>query len=86
MPRFEVEIQGDGLERALATLNGAGIPTIGPAFSGWGGDPAPWTVSREMWAVLDARSAQAAETRVRDNLPKDGDYTVLPARPFERAG
>jgi hypothetical protein len=83
MPRFEIEIQGDGLERALATLNAAGIPTIGPAFSAWGSDPAEWRVSNEMWAVLDARSAEAAEARVRDNLPKDADYTVLPAKPFE---
>lgn len=91
MARFEVEIQGDGLERALAALNGANIPTIGPAFWGWGDDPgadfpASLRVGREMWAVLDAGTAEAAEARVKDNLPKNGDYTVLPAKPFERGG
>jgi hypothetical protein len=84
MPRFEVEIQGGGLEWALATLNGAGIPTLGPAFSGWGNDPEEWTVGHEMWAVFDARSAEAAEARVKGNLPPDGDYTVSPAKPLKR--
>jgi hypothetical protein len=82
MPRFEVEIQGDGLERAMLALNGASIPTIGPAFSGFPGDPKSWNVSRTMHAVLDARNAEVAEGRVKQNLPPDGDYTVRPARPF----
>lgn len=77
MPRFQVEISGDGLERVLALLNGAGIPTIGPVFT-WFGEQRPQQVrvGYQMLAVLDADNAEEAEAHVRDNLP-DGDTTTL---------
>ena len=54
MPRFEVIIRGEGLERALRTLNDAGIPTLGPAFT-WSGDQSESPrVGDVMFAVLDA--------------------------------
>jgi hypothetical protein len=38
MPPFKVGIGGDGPQRALASLQGASIPTIRPTFT-WFGDP-----------------------------------------------
>jgi hypothetical protein len=77
MPRFRVDIHGEGedLMRALATLNGAGIPTIGPVTTEWVGNPASRTVDDQMSAYLKAPNADDAEARVRATLP-EGDYTV----------
>ncbi len=82
MPRFKVEIHGEGLERALAALNGADIPTIGPTFT-WFGDQRfqQVRVGDRMLAVLDADSAEEAEARMKDNLPDD-DYDVGAAEPW----
>jgi hypothetical protein len=76
MPRFTVDIHGEDLMRALAALNGAGIPTIGPVTTEWVGDPASRTVDTQMSAYLKAASSERAEARVRENLPSDGEYTV----------
>ena len=88
MPRFKVEIHGEGLERAMVALHGADIPTLGPhiVLPRPGEEPSPeqLRVSGQMWAVLDADTAEAAEDRVSDMLPADGDYTVESARPWQR--
>jgi hypothetical protein len=61
----------------MATLNGAGIPTIGffPAQFVEQGPPQDWQLDG-LVAVLDAETVDEAESRVRDNLPVDGDYIV----------
>jgi hypothetical protein len=76
MPRFKVSITGEGLDRAMAALNRANIPTIGPPFTWHGDDPRPVRVGPRMSAVLDADTAEGAERRVRDKLPAEGDHTV----------
>jgi hypothetical protein len=84
MPRFKVEISGKGLERAMASLNGANIPTIGPTFIRFGQQrPKQVRVGHRMTAVLDADTAEAAEARVRDNLPADGDHDVGPVERWQ---
>jgi hypothetical protein len=75
-PRFEVFITGEGLDRALDALNGAGIPTMGPTFTWREGQSAPPTVGHLMIAVLQANSASEAEGRVSDVLRTAGDYTI----------
>jgi hypothetical protein len=84
MPWFKVEIRGAGLERAMAALHGADIPTIGPAFYWQGEVPRVAEVGDRMVAVLDAATAEAAEARVRDTLPADGGYTVESAGIWQR--
>ncbi len=81
LPRFKVEIHGEGLERARHTLNSAGVPTVGPTLAGFSGGPL--TVGHEMLAVLEALTPEQAEARVREALPADGEYTVAPAEPLE---
>jgi hypothetical protein len=81
MPRFKVEIHGDDLMRVMAVLNGAGIPTIGPASAGFTSDPGSWTTSRSMTAVVDASNPHEAEGRVKDNLPPDGEWDLSDAEP-----
>jgi hypothetical protein len=77
MQRFEVVVTGEGLVRALAALNDAGIPTMGPAFSWRGGNPEAPTAGTVMFAVLEARSAEDAVARVRDVLDRaDGEYAI----------
>jgi hypothetical protein len=79
LPRFKVEIQGEGLERARDALNAAGVPTIGPTSVGREGESE--IVGRTMYAVLTAPSAAEAQARVSEALP--GDLTVSPAEPLE---
>jgi hypothetical protein len=81
MPRFGVDISGKHLDRAMALLNGAGIPTIGsfPAYYGEQGPPKDWELDR-LIAVVDAETADKAEVRVKDHLP---DHTVGSARPLD---
>jgi hypothetical protein len=83
VPWFKVPIAGDGLDRAMTALNGADIPTMGPAFTGRGdvGSAEGARVGRGMLAVLDADSAEDAEAHVEDNLP-DGEYDIGPTEPW----
>jgi hypothetical protein len=74
MPRFAVQITGEGLDRAIQALNAAGIPTLGPAFTSV--DSGPQTVGKIMDAVPDAPDDYEAERMVRAALPADGDYRV----------
>jgi hypothetical protein len=81
VPRFKVPIAGDGLDRAMTALNGANIPTMGPAFTQYVGSPEGARVGRQMLAVLDADSTEEAEAHVTDNLP-DGEYDIGPTEPW----
>jgi hypothetical protein len=83
LPRFKVDITGQGLERAMAALNGANIPTIGPTLTWWGDNPRSVSVGPRMSAVLDADTAKDAESRVRDTLPAHRGYAVERAEPFK---
>jgi hypothetical protein len=84
MPRFKGEIAGEGLDRTQAVLNSADIPTLGPYIllprPGEESSPREVTVGRQMWAVLDAVSAEAAEVRVKQALA-EADWNVQPAEP-----
>jgi hypothetical protein len=66
-------------------LDRAGIPTIGPPYYGRGESTESRGESTEsergLLAVLDAKTAEEAEARVRDNLP--GGYTEESAEPWE---
>jgi len=71
MPRFWLAVEGEHLERAMAILNGAGIPTIG-VFPAHYGDQPPagdWELFR-LTAALDTETADEAEARVRAVLPE----------------
>jgi hypothetical protein len=83
MARWAVRIQGEGREllRAQQVLNGAGIPSIGPVITGWG-DKLD-TVHNAMTAVPEAESSDAAEARVRQSLPADGEFTIESVEPFK---
>jgi hypothetical protein len=85
MPPFSVRIDGKPLEDARVALNGAGIETIGPPFVRHErrGREAPAEEVPHLVAVLDANTPGDAEARVREQLPRDGDYTVEPGRPLE---
>jgi hypothetical protein len=75
MQRFEVVINGEGLERALTALNDAGIPTMGPSFT-WSGSEAAM-VGKLMFAVVDANASREAVAQVSAVLEKEGgDYTI----------
>jgi hypothetical protein len=79
MQRFKVEIHGEDLEVAMAAVHGAGIPTIGPAFTWYGeGEPQQARVGDQMLAVVDAETAEGAEAHVREVLPV-GDYVLKSA-------
>lgn len=63
---FSVQVASDNAERARGELNAAGIPTTGPAFAYFHQSPEATTVtSRHLTAVLEAESADDAESRVR---------------------
>lgn len=64
----------------MEALNGANIPTIGPALTWWGDNPRSVNVGSRMSAVLDADNARDAESRVRDILPPHRGYTVEQAK------
>jgi hypothetical protein len=81
MPRYKVDIHGEGLDRAMVALNAASIPTIGPTFTGREGEPLE-LVGKTMHAILHAPTPERAEARVRDALPADGDFSVDHAEPF----
>jgi hypothetical protein len=83
VPRFKVEIHGTGLEHALTALNQGGVPTMGPTFTWIEGSADTARVGRQMSAYLDTESGEAAEARVRETLPADGDFTVKPAERVE---
>ncbi len=82
VPRFNVRITGDDLERAMAALNASGIPTIAsfPAYFVEQGPPEGWRLDRLM-AVVDAPTANRAEELVWQALPAAGGYRVEPAEP-----
>jgi hypothetical protein len=84
VPRFKVRIDGDQLTRAMATLNGAGVPTIGifPAYRVEAGPPEDTDLFR-LTAVVDAETADGATSRVREVLPADADYKVGDAEPWQ---
>jgi hypothetical protein len=81
LPRFKVEIQGEGLEQARHALNAAGVPTIGPTMTWRSGGTE--TAGHTMLAVLEALTPEEAEARVREALPADREYTVARAEPLE---
>jgi hypothetical protein len=84
MPRFEVVIRGEGLERGLAALNDAGIPTLGPAFTWYGDQSEPPLVGNFMFAVLDAGAPGEAESRVSAVLqPLGGDFRIERGKAFD---
>lgn len=85
MPRYRVEIKGDGLVQVMLALNNANIPTIGPASVGFGDSPDNWIVGRDMTAFVDAEGPQEAADRVQANLP-NGDFTVRPLGPWGEDG
>lgn len=76
MERFRVTIHGDRLDRAMARLNGSGIPTIGvfPAYFVEQGPPEDFRLEG-LTAFVDAEASDDAEARVKELLP-DGDYRV----------
>jgi hypothetical protein len=76
MPRFEVFITGDGLDRARDALAAAGIWTMGPSFEGGEGESEPTRYGHLMIVLLQASSAGQAEGRVSDVLRSEGDYTI----------
>ena len=77
MPRFRVNINGPRLDRAMAMLNGSGIPTVGgfPADFIEQGPPADWDLDG-LAAVVDAESPADAAARVQNALPADSNHTV----------
>jgi hypothetical protein len=65
-------------------LDRAGIPSLGPytVLSRPGEGPVEQIeVSSQMWAHLGARTADAAEARVKEVLA-NGAWSVQPAEPF----
>ena len=73
MPRFHVKIHAEGkeLERARVALAGANIKTTGPnRLFRW------LRLGRQLTAVVDAPTSEAAVYRVSENLPEVGDYTL----------
>jgi hypothetical protein len=61
---FEVPIEGEGLVQAEQALNRVQIPTLGPGYTVRGDRKSPEgaRVPRHMLAVLEAESAEDAET------------------------
>jgi hypothetical protein len=64
MPRYEVDIHGEGLDQAMIALNGADIPTIGPTFTGRTGEPLE-LVGKTMHAILHAPTPESAQASFR---------------------
>ena len=83
MPQFRVHIGGERLERVMATLNHADVPTIGmfPAYFVEPGPAGEWELNY-LTAMPNADTAEEAEARVREVVPDD-DYTVGPAELVE---
>jgi hypothetical protein len=80
MPNFAVTIEGEGLDQVREALNRADVPTVGPPYTKFDRESDAQThVGHRMAAVLDADTAEAAEARVRENLPA-GDYRLEASR------
>jgi hypothetical protein len=86
VPRFQMFISGESLERALTELNDAGIVTLGPSFTPGEGSDAP-KFHRLMIALVHAPTATEAEGRVNDILwPEGVRYTIEGVMPVEPSG
>lgn len=72
MPRFNVGIHGDDLDRASDALQAGRISAGRTVGGGFGG------AVDVLVAHIDAETPDAALARVREQLPPDGGYTLGP--------
>jgi hypothetical protein len=77
VPKFSVRVESDAPWDTRKALDGAGIPSIGPASAGFTESPESWITSNDVTAVVEADSPEAAVARVREVI--GGEVQVGPA-------
>jgi hypothetical protein len=82
MPRFEVLITGEGLDRAIKALDDVGIPTMGPTFTSFE-KVSELRIGRLMLAVVEARTAEDAADRVIDAVRSEVDCAIVGVVPLD---
>lgn len=66
MPKFKVTLTSDNAMDASQAMHNRGIPTIGPAMTGFTEAPETWTVSEHFTAVLEAVDAENAVAKINE--------------------
>ena len=74
MPWYKIEFRGDGLERAMASLNEMSIATIGPPFTRVG-EEGVWHVGHQISVNSSSASSAAAL-----NVPRERFCGARPNR------
>ena len=76
MPKFNVSVTSDDPQETREALDRAGVPTIGPAYAYYVGNPAGGNYGPRMTAVFDADNEDAALDRVREAVGTDCQVEV----------
>jgi hypothetical protein len=75
--RFSIRVEGKDGKSTREMLNTAQIPTMGPVSTKFMNSDGPWRVGRDVFAVVNAETAQDAEAAVRTAIEAaEGDFTI----------